>query len=186
MLLRRSVLLFFTAALASTTLAPRADASVSVALSLDDLARSSAMVARVTAVDRSSRWEDGRIVTYTRVRIDDPVAGAAMRGSELSVRTLGGIVDGVGQAVEGEARLATGASSLLFLTEREGHTVVTGRAQGQLAIVRRADGREVVRTVPAGALVVRAPSRLPAALEGRDASDARAEIVRAWEATHAR
>lgn len=183
MLLRRSLLLFAFAAVVSSTTAA---ASVSVALSLDDLARTSTTVARVTPLDLSSRWEDGRIVTYVRVRVDDAIAGSAVPGSELRVRTLGGIVDGVGQAVEGEARFTAGKPSMVFLTERGGQTVVSGRAQGQLAIVRGADGREIVRAVPSGTLVVRTPGRLPAALEGRDASDARAVIVRAWEATHAR
>ena len=81
-----------------------ASASVAIAASLEDLARASTVIARVTPVERTSAWEDGRIVTTTRVRVDEVVAGSVAGSTrELRVRTLGGRVDTIGQIVEGEA-----------------------------------------------------------------------------------
>jgi hypothetical protein len=184
MMIRPSVLLLLVAAL--FTVAKPTHASVSVALSLDDLARSSTSVARVSPLDGTSRWEGSRIVTYTRVRVDDPIGGSTERGAIVRVRTLGGVVDGVGQSVQGEARLRPGTSSIVFLGARGDHAVVVGRAQGQLSIARAAEGREIVRTVPVGALVVRTARALPSVLDGRSVEDARAEIARAWRSTDAR
>ena len=180
MLFRRSVLFAITAA-ALLTAAPTAHASVSIALSLDELARASTTVARVTPLEHVSRWEEGRIVTYTRVRVDDVIAGAPARDAEMRIRTLGGVVDGVAQYVEGEPRLARGAPSIVFVAARGEHVLVTGRAQGQLAIAG-----ETVRPLHVGVLVLRAPCRLPSALAGKHVTEARAEIVRTWEAVHAR
>lgn len=183
MMLRRSVLLLLFLAGVGVGVAPReAHASVSVALSLEDLARHATSVARVTALDSASRWEDGRIVTYTHVRVDEPIAGSASRGAVVSVRTLGGVVEGVGQIAVGEPRFTPGAASIVFLAERSDHALVVGRAQGQLAIE---PDRAIVHTVRVGALVVRTPRVLPSALEGRDVSAARDAILRAWEAAHA-
>jgi hypothetical protein len=142
--------------------APReASASVSVAASLEDLARSSTVIARVTAQDRESAWEGGRIVTYNRVRIDAVIAGRAPAAArELRVRTLGGRVGDIGQIVEGEAAFLPGETSLAFLTPMASPTaeatpkvVVVGRAQGQLVVRRDVHGREIVRVGAVGELV---------------------------------
>jgi hypothetical protein len=183
---RRSLVVFLAVFAYVTSVPMETDASVSVAVSLDDLARSANGIARVTALDAAPRWEDGRIVTYSRVRVDDVIAGNVARGAEIDLRTLGGIVDGIGQHVEGEAHFVRGRSSIVFLTGHTGVAAVVGRAQGQLAIVKGGDGREIVRRLDAGAIVLRGPRRLLASLDGRDFESARAEIVRAWEVGHAR
>src|SRR5436305_1965596 len=105
------------AAVFGDAVTPReASASVAVAASLEDLARSSSVIARVTAVSNESAWEDGRIVTYSRVRIDGIVAGRAPADArELRIRTLGGRVGSIGQLVEGEAAFVANESSLVFL-----------------------------------------------------------------------
>jgi MYXO-CTERM domain-containing protein len=90
-----------------------ARASVSIAATLDELARESSAVAVVTPVEQDGLWEDGRIVTYTKVRAERVVAGRAP--AELWVRTMGGAVGRVGQVVEGEAAFEPGRSSLVFL-----------------------------------------------------------------------
>ena len=161
-------------------LAPReAQASVAIAASVEDLARVSSVIARVTALDRESAWEDGRIVTYSRVRVDDVVAGATPAGArELRIRTLGGNVGKIGQTVEGEAMLTVGAPCIVFLAARatpaststasaaaasaaaastvaSGSLYVVGRAQGQLLVRRDVHGREIVRVGAVGELVPR-------------------------------
>lgn len=124
-------------------LGPRpAEASVSIAVTLDQLVASASRVVVATALEERSQWEElagaRRIVTYTRLRVDQTVAGEP--AEEVWVRTLGGVVDRVGQQVSGEAHLAIGAEALLFLTPaKDGALVVAGMAQGHYPIVKQAD-----------------------------------------------
>ncbi|AKT41023.1 hypothetical protein [Chondromyces crocatus] len=116
-----------------------AEASVSVAITLEELVESSACVVVATAHEQRSQWEElggkRRIVTYTRLTVGQLVTGKPAK--ELWVRTLGGVVDGVGQLVSGEATLAPGAESLVFLHEISGGTmVVSAMAQGHFPVQR--------------------------------------------------
>ena len=188
--------------LTSSVAAPASDASVSIALTIDDVARASVLVARVVPKEQTSTWEDGRIVTTTRLGVESVLAGAGAAGTEVRVRTLGGIVGDIGQRVEGEARFTPGVPSIVFLA-KEGHGrddaaarfVVTGRAQGQLVVTRDAGGRDVVRVLGTGRLVERrqrvplvpsAGAPLVTTLDGRSPDEATREVVLAWGRTHAR
>lgn len=175
-----------------------ADASVSIALTVDDLTRDASAFVRVTPVGAVSAWEDGRIVTRTRARVDEVALGSVGGTREVEVRTLGGTVGAVRQSVEGEARFTEGAPVYLFVQPiGAAHAApvvrVVGRAQGELVIHRDASGRETVHAGDVGALVarkVRVPARIPtgklvAQLEGLDPSTLRSEIARAWGVTHA-
>jgi hypothetical protein len=135
-----------------------AQASVSIAVTLDDLLRASRAAAVVTPLEKRSAWESGRIFTYTRVRVDRLVAGELP--SAVWVRTMGGTVDQVGQLVEGEPSLALGQASLVFLRTTggvaatgSGFFVVTARAQGEFPIVRGHDGELRVGRSAGGGLV---------------------------------
>jgi hypothetical protein len=114
-----------------------AEASVAVLISLEDLTAASTYVVVATAGEQRSLWEETpsgrRIVTYTRLSVERAIAGPAE--TELWVRTLGGVVDKIGQSVSGEAQIATGARSLLFLARASTGLVVTGMAQGHYPIV---------------------------------------------------
>jgi len=127
-----------------------AEASVSVLLSLDEIVAASTYVVVGTASEKKSQWEDlpggRRIVTYTKLKIDKVVAtgsGAGSCGSEVWVRTLGGTVDKLGQAVSGEAQIAGGSKSVLFLMKRGDVLTVTGMAQGHYPVT--ADDKGVSR-----------------------------------------
>lgn len=187
---------------AAATMASDAHASVAFAMTIDDVAKAASLVARVTPIEQSSAWEDGRIVTSTRLHVDRVVAGSGA-GTEVRVRTLGGVVGDVGQLVEGEATFDPKAKSpsLVFLVpapngdKRGPDFAVSGRAQGQLAVEKAGSG-ERVRVMKTGALVRRITTeRIPlapppaspmmTALEGRDADDVTNEAARAWERTHA-
>jgi len=118
---------------------PRAEASVSIALSLDELLEASELAVVAVATERRSRWEkvgsSKRIVTYTKIEVTRSAWGTA--SSPLWVRTLGGVVGKIGQYVSGEARIALGSSSLLFLRRSADEPwVVTGRAQGHYPVVK--------------------------------------------------
>ncbi|MGO9839315.1 MAG: hypothetical protein ACLP1X_34475 [Polyangiaceae bacterium] len=179
-----------------TALVPtNAYASVSIAVTWEGLLRESTAAAIVTPVEARSVWEGGRVYTYTRVHVDRPIAGELGAGGDAWVRTMGGVVGTIGQLVEGEAVLANGRSSLLFLHPGPAGTLaVTARGQGQFPIVADADPAKparVVRSNATGELLP--PQRASTAgpvlagdmLHGRVVDDAVRSIVAAWSRLHA-
>lgn len=171
--------------------------SVSIAVAWDALLHDSAAAAVVTPVESRGVWENGRIYTYTRVRVDRAVAGDLATGGDAWVRTTGGVVGKVGQIVEGEAVLAPGHASLVFLHAGPvGAYEVTARAQGQFPVVTvaadatRAARTTVVRSRFAGAVLTphatTATLRLAAdVVHGRALDDVASEIAGAWGHAHA-
>jgi hypothetical protein len=183
-----------------------ASASVSIAVPFDALVATSTAAVLATPVTQMSRWEGGRIFTYTSVHVDQPVAGDALTG-EVSVRTMGGDVGTIGQLVEGEAVLTVGRPSLLFLhaagpvagadgsglVSQAPCYVVTARAQGQFPVAVDAAGESRVRRssgvgatmaprVSGGAGV---PVLAGDALHGAKVTDATDAIARVWRRVHA-
>jgi hypothetical protein len=181
--------------LASATFTADAHASVSIAITWGGLLRESTAVAVATPVESHSAWEGGRIYTYTRVRVDRAVAGDLPAGSEAWVRTMGGIVGKIGQIVEGEAILAPGQASLLFVRAGPpGAFEVTARGQGQFPIVSGEANSlpRVVRSNSVGALmapqllVSSASARLAAnVMHGRSVDDVAREVAADWSPMHA-
>ncbi len=142
------------------TLEGRAEASLSRALTLDELVREASQVVVGTPLEQYSVWEElggsPRVVTYTRLRIERSVVGSPE--SELWVRTLGGQVNGVGQYVPGEARLRPGRGSLLFLAPLpDGVLGVLGLGQGHFELEASAEP-EAPRVVPGPERPARLPS----------------------------
>jgi hypothetical protein len=179
----------------SPFVATEAPASVSIAATFDGLVGASTTAAVVTAAESRAVWEDGRIYTYTHVRVERPVAGELGMGSEAWVRTMGGIVGKVGQIVEGEAAFAPGDRSLLFLRSGPvGAYVVTDRGQGQFPIVSEgAQVAHVVRSHAVGMLVQprvlstgTTPRLAAEVLHNRPVDDVVQEIAAVWGAAHAR
>jgi len=114
-----------------------AQASVSIAVGFDALVKDADAVAVITPVEAKSVWEDGRIYTYTRVKVDQSVAGELPSGSEGWVRTMGGVVGKIGQLVDGEPVFPPNKQSLLFLRKfapAAGTWEVSARAQGQYPV----------------------------------------------------
>ncbi|MEZ4298562.1 MAG: hypothetical protein R3B70_26660 [Polyangiaceae bacterium] len=136
-----------------------AEASVSVLLSLDELVAHSQAVVVGTASERKSQWEElaggKRIVTYTKIKVDKTISGSA--GTEVWVRTLGGTVGDIGQAVSGEAQIATGSKSVLFLTKRGDVTMVTGMAQGHYPVANDDKGVARLKASPDAGTQLRTP-----------------------------
>src|SRR4051812_46114790 len=117
-----------------------AHASSFVELTLGELVAASTVVVRATPLDASSVWEDSeggrgrRIVTYTRVHVEEILDGRA-EPSELWVRTLGGQVGDIGQHVDGEAVLVPAQQGVLFLRGRvDGTHSVVGMGQGHFPL----------------------------------------------------
>ena len=138
-----------------------ARASVSFAIAFDDLVRGASAVSLVTPVEQYAAWEGGRIYTFTRVRADRDIAGSPAEGAWI--KTMGGVVGELGQAVEGEPALRLGVPALLFLEQEldaqktpTGKLQVVGRAQGQFFV--GVDATTSVRVLVArrsGALALR-------------------------------
>lgn len=205
MMALRAAALSALAGLACLLGAADACASVQIAVVFDALVRDSAAIDQGTCVEQRSLWEDGRIVTYSRVVVQRTLAGDG-RG-EVWVRTLGGVVGDVGQLVEGEAVLQIGKPTMLFLhaTPTAGVYEVTARAQGQFVLA--ADSSGTVRLRPAanvGALLapperhlalVRSQARAPLTKEatmlardvaaGKTVDDLARDVALAWARTHA-
>lgn len=92
-----------------------------------------------TAVDAQCQWEligkRKRIVTYSLVRVEAALDGVAPESDEVLVRTLGGSIGDLGQVVHGEAMLALGERSAVFLADATpGVFRVTAMSQGHYPI----------------------------------------------------
>jgi hypothetical protein len=143
---RRGLLRVVAAATLSALAGGPAHASVARAVRLEDLTRRSRHVLLGEPLDAHSQWEriGGRkhIVTYTRLRTHDVLAGADPSDSEILVRTLGGRVGDLGELVHGEALLQLGERSVLFVMPSQGALAVTAMAQGHYPLLRDTSGAE--------------------------------------------
>jgi hypothetical protein len=104
-------------------------------MTLPALVQSSTRIVVVTALASESRFEElgrrRRVVTDTRVRVEEALAKGGSTESELMVRTLGGSVGRLGELVHGQARLAIGQQCVAFLLKGpDGLHYVNGMAQG--------------------------------------------------------
>lgn len=175
--LRRSLLAVALSALplTSTFVPTDAQASVMIAVPFDALVQDADAVAVVMPDVAKSVWEDGRIYTYTRVRIDRGIAGET-GGTEVWIRTMGGVVGKIGQLVDGEPVFAPNKPALLFLRRfKSGGTwEVSARAQGQYPVVLDDAKKEkrVIRSANVGVLLP--PKAAPTHVEGPVAPQAAA------------
>ena len=134
-----------------------ASASVSIAVAFDNLVKDADAVAVITPGEQTSVWEDGRIYTYTKVRVEQGVAGDLGAGADGYVRTMGGVVGKIGQLVDGEPVLVKEKSSLLFLRKFKAGGVyeVSARAQGQYPVVidEKTKQKRLIRSMSVGMLL---------------------------------
>lgn len=88
------------------------------------------------------------LVTETQVRIDGQLGLAAPSETTLTVRTLGGRLDGVGELVHGQAQLEFGRQCAAFFERApDGICWVTGMAQGHYPL-ERSNASLVLRQSP--------------------------------------
>ena len=132
---RRGFLLSIGSGVAVSAVGASASATVVRSLSLPALVQGSRRIVVVTALGSSSHYEElgrrRRIVTDTRVRVDEGIAKSDGLDSELMVRTLGGSIAGVGELVHGQAQLLLGEPCVAFLLQGpDGLHYVNGMAQG--------------------------------------------------------
>lgn len=134
-----------------------AAASVSIAVPFENLVKDSDAVAVITPSEQKAIWEDGRIYTYTRVKVDQGVAGDIGTSTDGWVRTMGGVVGKIGQLVDGEPVFVSGKPSLLFLRKFNAGEVyeVSARAQGQypVSVDAKTKVRKLTRSANVGMLL---------------------------------
>jgi hypothetical protein len=130
----------------SALLGRHARASVARAVPLEALTRRSRHVIVGEPLDAYSVWERigarKHIVTYTRVRAHEVLAGKDPDSDELLVRTLGGTVGDLGELVHGEAALRIGHRSVVFTMPSRDALAVTAMAQGHYPLRRDSAGSE--------------------------------------------
>jgi hypothetical protein len=96
----------------------------------------------------------------------DPTPSEA--GAVITVRTLGGTVDGVAQAVLGEAVLRPGSTNLLFLRRGYDNAFhVSGMAQGEYVVQADAQGQLRLKPSPGLDVVVNPEQSAIKTLAGR-------------------
>jgi hypothetical protein len=185
-----------------------ARASVSIAVTFEALVKDADAVAVIVPQESQSVWEDNRIYTYTHVKVDQAVAGELKTGGDAYIRTMGGVVNHIGQLVDGEAVFQTGKPSLLFVHKWKGATTyeVSARAQGQFPILvdDASKLRMVRKSGSVGALLApkpRANEQTPEALAAagpppppprlasdvmhdRSVDDVAKDIATAWKTVH--
>jgi len=128
---------------------PTPDTTLAIALSLEDMAIQSDVIAIGNVVDTKSVWVDRSLVTLATVSV-----GEALKGSETGNLTvvLPGGVDAnrkfpVAMSYPGAPRLTPGEDVFLFLNASSdvgGGYTVAGFSQGKFSIVTDEDGEQSV------------------------------------------
>lgn len=126
-------------ALATLLIVPHARASVVQALSLAELVAQSEHIVVALPGERQSRATGRLFVTDVSVRVLQSLKGDSKPGEMLVATLLGGVVDGVGLKVPGEASLPEGRKVIVFLqpSKKSGDLHVVGMSQGVMAIEAR-------------------------------------------------
>lgn len=153
-------------------------ASLARALPVEELIGRSQHVLVGEPLDTESVWEQvgqrRHIVTYTRVRTLELLAGADPHQDELLVRTLGGRVGDLGELVHGEAVLEVGARGVLFVMPTRGVLACTAMAQGHYPLLHDAAGIERLRRSPEALELLAEEGSAVRRLNGLQVTEARA------------
>ncbi|MCA9606876.1 MAG: hypothetical protein KC619_14820 [Myxococcales bacterium] len=147
-----------------------AEATISEALSLNELVRQSEQILLVTCVGEETLRDDrDRIVTDYAIQVDEVSRGTAQPGQTLTLRRLGGELGDLGMRIEGEPRLVPGERYVVFVYAVGGVLRPVGMSQGVLPVTSEAGALMVHPGGTGLALVLRGPDgRLapaPAALQ---------------------
>ena len=157
-----------------------ARASLARALPVAELVGRSRHVLVAEPLDAYSVWEEigsrKHIVTYTRVRALELLAGADPKQDELLVRTLGGRVGELGELVHGEAMLTLGERGVLFVMPTRDALGVTAMAQGHYPLRRDNAGAERLRRSPEAAELLHEEGSAVKRLTGLQLAEARSLV----------
>lgn len=164
MQLRPALLALVAALLLSLGLASTSQASVVEALDLETLVKESddVIVARVIS-QRSHYDERGTIVTDYVMQVERTEKGATTPGAAVTVRQLGGVVEGRGMRIAGEPGFEPGERVVIF-GKRNGKTYLrpVGMAQGAVRTYEQ-NGVRYARSSSQGLTLLRAGDKSRAA-----------------------
>lgn len=133
--------------------------------SLADLARRSDLALVGRAVSRESFWREGRILTRVTVQAEEVWKGGAVPGQTVEVLTLGGVVGGLAQRVDGAAAIEVDERvALLLAREPTGAFVPLGLWQGVFRVAGEGPAATVARPTPPVRLVGVLPEVLPSSV----------------------
>lgn len=126
------------------SLGQTAQATVMLKMGLDGLVGRADKIVIGKVESQDSRWTSDRryIVTDMVVRVSQTLEGKAEE--KVTVRRLGGVVNGVGMKVVGSTVLQPGQEVLLFSHKRGRHRFIVGMRQGVYHLQRNAGGRTLV------------------------------------------
>lgn len=158
----------------SASLPGSAEATIVKPLSIADMAKRADLVVHGTVVRQTASWnpEHTRIYTVTEIQVTEALKGAAVPGSIVPVRQLGGVADSIVQSIAGNARFAPAEELVIFLDKDETlpwHYVI-GMAQGKFSVTAGAapsvaqdlSDLAFIRPEPAGAPTAIGPAASPA------------------------
>lgn len=123
-----------------------ASASVIAEITTQEAARQANLIFVGKVVSKQGQWEEGRrrIWTLYRVEVEQWIAGER-RPKTLTLRFLGGVVNGVGMRVSDMPELRVGERVLLLCKDQPGlYCPVVGWWQGKFAVVKDDAGRDIV------------------------------------------
>jgi len=134
-----------TAALVVALTATTVFAAVMVKMTLDDLVLEADVVvhARVEGAKAFMDEEKGRIFTRHTLTVLDYLKGKGDR--TLTLLTLGGELEEIGQLVPGEARFTPGEVVVVCLKATGDDFAVVGMSQGKFTVQKRKAGAHLVR-----------------------------------------
>ncbi len=128
---------------------PTPDTTLAVALSLEEMAIQSDVIAIGSCVETRSVWVDGSLVTLATVSVSETLKGT--ESANLTVVLPGGVDANrkfpVAMSYPGAPRLTPGEDVFLFLnadTDFGNGYIVAGFSQGKFSIVKDEDGESVV------------------------------------------
>jgi hypothetical protein len=124
-----------------------AAATVVIAQTFEEMARTSPLVVRAKVGQVQSTWNERHtaIETWAELQVTEVLKGKTAIGGTLMVRNPGGIVGGIGTYVSGAPQFATGEDALLFLEPARD-------AQGVWLVSALAAGKVTFQHTPLGAV----------------------------------
>jgi len=158
--------------------ATSAYAVVAVRLPLDDIVRDATVVVRGT-VELSESYMDeelGRIFTRHTVAVGEYLKGKG--GEKITVVTMGGELEDIGQIVPGETRFHKGEEVVLCLRPGHRHHVAVGMSQGKFRVVTRDKGQVFLQRDLSGVKLVGEPGDRPKKLREEIPFEQFRELVR--------
>jgi hypothetical protein len=176
---RRGFLVGVSSSVALSGVTTVGSATIMRSLTLPALVNGSRRVAVISALASESHYEElgrkRRVVTDTRVRVEEIVAKGEGMETELLVRTLGGKIGRLGERVDGQAQLMIGEACVVFLLQGpDSLHYVNGMAQGHYPL-RGASTRRLIKSPDLPAIMNFENSAVKT-LVGRELGDAAAHI----------